>query len=256
MAPRIGIERRPIDLFNGNTRFASLNVYDAQAGVDVGSQFGKYGELRFGMMRGNLHYNVDTGQTVLPQAGVNIGKGGFTGHLYLDQLDSWNFPRDGYGGNLTLLASRQSLGAQDDYNRWSADFVSAHSVGRHTLLLGVRAGGAIGRNPLPIYDQFQFGGLQQLSGYRTGQFFGESVQFASLTYMNKLANAPFLEGAYAGFSLEAGKVGHQLIGGSPGGVVKSMSVFVALDSPLGPLYLAYGRALDGNSSYYLFLGRP
>ena len=28
------------------------------------------------------------------------------------------------------------------------------------------------------------------------------------------------------------------------------------DSPLGPIYLGYGRAQDGNSSFYFYLGRP
>ena len=29
-----------------------------------------------------------------------------------------------------------------------------------------------------------------------------------------------------------------------------------LDSPIGPLYLAYGRARDGSSSLYLYIGEP
>jgi NTE family protein len=38
--------------------------------------------------------------------------------------------------------------------------------------------------------------------------------------------------------------------------LKSASVFIASDSPLGPVYLGYGRAQDGNSSFYFYLGRP
>ncbi len=34
------------------------------------------------------------------------------------------------------------------------------------------------------------------------------------------------------------------------------SVFVGLDSPIGPVYLAYGHAEGGNDSVYLFLGQP
>jgi NTE family protein len=65
-----------------------------------------------------------------------------------------------------------------------------------------------------------------------------------------------LEGVYAGFSLEAGKVGKPLVPGSPTGTLYSGSLFLALDSPVGPVYLAYGRADDGSSSAYLYLGRP
>ena len=65
-----------------------------------------------------------------------------------------------------------------------------------------------------------------------------------------------LEGAYGGFSLEAGEVGKQLVPGNPDGLLKSTSVFVAVDSPIGPAYLGYGRALGGVSSFYFYLGFP
>jgi hypothetical protein len=32
-------------------------------------------------------------------------------------------------------------------------------------------------------------------------------------------------------------------------------VFLAMDTPLGPAYLAYGLTLDGNSNVYFYLGR-
>ena len=37
---------------------------------------------------------------------------------------------------------------------------------------------------------------------------------------------------------------------------KDGSLFIGADTPLGPLYLGYGHAEDGNSSWYFFLGRP
>ena len=39
-------------------------------------------------------------------------------------------------------------------------------------------------------------------------------------------------------------------------VILAGSVFMGLDSPLGPVYLAYGHAEGGNDSVYLFLGQP
>ena len=35
-----------------------------------------------------------------------------------------------------------------------------------------------------------------------------------------------------------------------------MTSYRIIDSPIGPLYLGYGRADDGNSSLYFYLGRP
>jgi NTE family protein len=97
--------------------------------------------------------------------------------------------------------------------------------------------------------------LQQ-SGYPTGAIITDRVTFGRLVYYNKLVRQKLLEGVYAGFSLELGKYGPPLVPGSFTGTLKSGSVFLGADTPIGPLYLGYGRAVDGNSSWYLFLGRP
>lgn len=122
--------------------------------------------------------------------------------------------------------------------------------------LGFKAGTNIGGDPLPRYDLFQWGGFLQQSGYSTGQLLGGNLQFVRMVYYNKLVQQRLLEGVYAGFSLEAGRVGAPLVPGGPTGLLKSGSLFLALDSPLGPFYLAYGRAAGGSYSFYLFLGKP
>jgi len=34
------------------------------------------------------------------------------------------------------------------------------------------------------------------------------------------------------------------------------AVYLAVDTPLGPVYFAYGRASSANQAFYLFLGLP
>jgi NTE family protein len=67
---------------------------------------------------------------------------------------------------------------------------------------------------------------------------------------------PLLEGLYAGVSAEVGEYGKALLAGNPSGALYSGSAFLALDSPIGPVYLGFGIGLQGNRSAYLFLGRP
>ncbi len=147
-------------------------------------------------------------------------------------------------------------GADQAYVKGTIDGLYAISFGNNTFNLGFKAGSKIGDNPLPRYDLFQWGGFLQQSGYSTGQLLGENLQFARIVYYNKLVRQSLLEGVYAGMSLEAGRVGGPLVPGSPTGLLKSASIFLALDSPVGPLYLAYGRATAGVYSFYLFLGKP
>ena len=152
--------------------------------------------------------------------------------------------------------SNSQIGADDNYTKWDADGSAAYSFGEHTFHFSAKAGGKMGSDPLPRYDLFQWGGFLQQSGYRTGQLLGENIKFGRVMYYHRIMRGTLFEGAYGGVSLEAGKVGNPLVPGNPDGLLKSASVFVGADSPIGPAYLGYGRAAGGTSSFYFYLGRP
>jgi len=61
---------------------------------------------------------------------------------------------------------------------------------------------------------------------------------------------------YLGATLEAGNVWDDRDDMAFDDLIVAGSVFVGLDSPIGPVYFAYGHAEGGNDSVYLFLGQP
>ncbi len=172
------------------------------------------------------------------------------------RVDSAIFPRHGYAGSATINAPRGVLGAERSYTRWEADWVGATSLREHTLQLGVHLGGTLGEAPLPVNDYFTWGGFLQQSGYRTGALLGEGITFGRLVYYQRVLRQSLLEGLYAGVSLEAGRVTNPLVSTMTQAWQKSASAFLGADTPLGPLYVAYGRTATNNSSFYLYLGRP
>ncbi len=117
-------------------------------------------------------------------------------------------------------------------------------------------GGALGGSQLPFYDYLTFGGFLRMTGYKPEQLRNDSLAYGRLLYSNQLVNLSLLDGVYAGVTLEAARLGAPLVPGGITGSVASLGVFLAVDTPLGPAYLGYGRARDGNSSAYFFLGRP
>ena len=256
VAPQVSVSRRTANLYQGNNRVATYDSVGKVAELDVGAQFARYGQVRLGVLTGALDNRLATGPQSLSPGASNVSQGAFVARLLLDQADSVHFPRSGWRVSTNLYKSTNSLGADDGYTRWDADGSVAHSFGEHTFNLAVKAGGANGSSPLPRYDMFQWGGFLQQSGYRTGQLYGQSLSYGRLMYYRRVLKGSLFEGAYAGLSLEIGKVGRPLVPGNPDGLLKSASIFFAADSPLGPAYLAYGRAADGNSSFYFFLGRP
>ena len=255
VAPSISYLTRPIYLFQGQNNIASYNFSSGQVGLAVGTQFKEYGELRVGLLSGSLKPTLETGSPWLATDSGRIAQGAINATLLLDRLDNVHFPRSGWrvGGN--LFSSNTSLGAATNYNRWSVDGTVAYSMGDHTFNVAMTAGGKLGNDPLPAYSWFQWGGFLQQSGYKTGQLYGNSMTFGRVMYYHRIMRGTLLDGAYGGVSMEFGRYGVPLLPDAPTGLLTSGSIFIGSDTPIGPAYLGYGRAADGNQSFYFFLGR-
>jgi NTE family protein len=256
VAPRIEYERRTSDVFQDNQRVATYDTKAAVAAVEVGAQFTRYGETRLGLLYSRWRSKLDTGLPVLAAPDDYVKSVGVTWRALVDQLDNVNFPRNGYAGTLDVLAARKDMGSDLNFTRAEVVGNVVKSFGEHTFQFGVKFGQRIGSDPLPPVQQFQWGGMLQQSGYPTGALVGEDLRFARVVYYNRVARWQLLEGIYVGGSLEVGRMGRPLVPGNQEGTLYSGSLLFGVDTPIGPLYLAYGHAARGFNSVYLFLGRP
>jgi len=243
-------------IFQGSTQLANYLNRSSTLGFDLGSQFTKFGELRVGLLGGPRTYTLNSGPSSLAPPNGKAEIGAIRARLRIDQLDNINFPHNGYAATAEILGSSTELGAKDTYNRWDGELLGAVSFGASSVHLALKGGGAIGSQPLPVYDQFSFGGFLRLSGYRTGQFYGDSLGFGRLVYLYKLSESMLTQGMYAGASLEAGRIGGPLVPGSPTRMLTSGALILATDTVMGPVYFAYGIAENNNTSFYFFLGKP
>ena len=256
IAPRVGIAREKKNVYQGQDRVAVFQVSSRLAGVDLGMNFNKYGELRLGVEGGQIRPRLDTGPASLDPGDVSYRQGAVRGRLLFDRLDNVNFPRDGWRAAAEIYDSQSALGADRVYSKGSLAVEYVQSFGENTFRFNAAGGGSLGSGALPAWDQFRWGGFLRQSGYATGQLTGSRVQFGQLVAYRRIFRSGFFEGAYAGLSLELGKVGTPLLAGSPEGTLKSMALFMAYDTFAGPLYLGLGRAGDGTTSAYFYLGRP
>ena len=62
--------------------------------------------------------------------------------------------------------------------------------------------------------------------------------------------------AYVGASLEGGELWSDRSDVNSGDFINAGSVYLAVDSPIGAIYLAYGRTEDSQDALYLALGWP
>ncbi len=254
IAPRIEASRRRFPVYDDDREIARFDEVTRAVGLDIGANLGRVAEWRTGLVRGSRRFSLDIGPSSLASAESRIGLGAWRTQLRIDALDSVNFPREGIGGVIETFVSRERIGGEDDYGRWLADFVAAFSSGPHTLQLGLKAGGPLGNAAIPLYDQFRLGGPLELSGYRPGQFLGEQMNFGRVVYQGKIFDQPLLRGAFAGLSIEAGRVRGTTLGIDDRWRA-SVAPFIAVDSPLGPLYFGLGFAPGGYRAAYLFLGQ-
>ena len=266
---RYSIDR--FDLFADDLRFAEYRDQAGTVGIDLGANFIQYGEARAGVQVGHRDFDLRSGGifivpgpggtpvTLPPSDSFRVGA--FTFSATFDRLDSINFPRQGYYARANVYASTDLLGAGDNYTRWDARLSAPISWGVHTVEALVAAGGKLGSDEVPLYDQFELGGFLNLSGLRRAQLRTEDFYFGRLIYRRKVANVPLFEGVQVGASLEAARLrplvpiwrGQPFSGDL---TVVAGSVFVAVDSPLGPLFLGFGYESSRNLAVYLFLGRP
>ncbi|HUL62986.1 MAG TPA: patatin-like phospholipase family protein [Burkholderiaceae bacterium] len=256
VAPRVSWYDDRVSLFLGRERIAIYHVENRAIGLDFGVNLKQYGEFRIGVERGQLIPRLDTGPSLIRPSDVTYERGAYRTQLLFDRLDNADFPREGWAAGAELYSSSKDLGADAAYNKWLGGGNATYSFGENTFRARALAGGRIGANPLPGYDQFQWGGFLQQSGYATGQLIGGELTYGQLLYYRRIRRGTLLEGAYGGLSLEVGHYGQPLVPGNTSGTLRSIAVFVSADSPVGPAYLGYGRAEDGTKALYFFLGRP
>ena len=255
VAPRLQVQRSYLEIYEQKHAVSEYSFPTVLAGVDFGAQQTRFGEVRLGVFTGATRASLNKGTELFPTSGTDR-LGGLRLSAYVDQLDSAYFPKQGYAGSLTLLKTLDALGSDVEYDSWDVAGVFARTAGRHTLQATVRGAGPLSSRDNVDFTTVPWGGFLQQSGFATGQLLNRRFAFGRLIYSYKVADLPLLEGLYAGVSAEVGRYGAPLVAGNPEGTLYSGAAFLALDSPIGPVYLGYGVGSKGNRSAYFFLGRP
>src|SRR5207302_5795722 len=149
-----------------------------EAGVDAGMRLGQAGELRIGYGRGVSKIGRRLGP--LDDVRGNNDRGWAHADLTVDTLDAPSFAMRGYYGRVSVVASREELGARDNYTRLEGQFYKPLTFGKNTIVPRVSAGLKLGNGNIPLYDQYQIGGFLQLSGLARGNLYDQHALLADL----------------------------------------------------------------------------
>ncbi len=247
---RVSHQTRNVNTFDSDgNKTEQMHASGPGMEVGLGRQLGTWGEVRLGYLRRTGNIEVGTG-TPAPSQDFDIGE------VYLrlsdDKLDSLYFPRTGHLVRAEWRTSRSGFGADADFDQANAGFLLARTWGRHTLLGGLNVNATV-TGTAPVQSLNRLGGFLRLSGSEEDRLTGQQAAVARVVYLRRINDIQQLK-AYAGASVEAGNVWQKTRDIGRGSNILAGSVFIGADTPVGPLYLAYGRNSTGEGSLYLYLG--
>jgi len=258
VAPQAGFDVRDVPVLRDGARIADYRLRTSEFGIDVGRELGNWGELRAGLRRVKGHSRLRLGDPSLPPGDRFDDREHFV-RFSFDTLDSRNFPRHGESFVAEWRGERSGSGADGDAELLTADWLLARSTGRHTAVLWTTFGSNFGEGgPSSVRTLLPLGGFLNLSGLGPGAISGRHIAIARALYLRQIGRRGegFLDvPTYAGLSFESGNVWDRRGDIGFGGALTHGSLFVGLDTLLGPVYLGTGFGEGGENTFYLFLGR-
>lgn len=253
-------ERRSRSVFagNGGDKLGEFRRTSVATGVDLGQPWGNLGEVRFGLTHRAAH--TDPQQHVASAPGLDQAitwqEAGLRARLVMDQLDYANFPQRGYRIEAEAMSGIRKTALREHLAHLEAQFTAARSWGRQTVNLQLSMGAST-ESDATRPGRYSLGGFQQLSGYQAGQISGNGMVFGRLGWYLRLADTPLLaRGIFVGASMEAGNAWNNAQDLRLSGLRQGASLFVGLDSGIGPMYFGLTLAPRGEPGLMLFIGRP
>jgi NTE family protein len=238
---------------------AELRVHTFRTGLDLGKELENIGELRFGLYHEQGGTSVLVGDVTLPPVTQTFNANGYFARFSVDQLDDVRFPHNGQLASVEWNSERYEVGGDVPFDRLSLNYLTAGTFGRETAMFWVSGGATFNQtNPLDVRTQYPLGGLFNLSGIAADSLAGPQYAIARVLLYRKIGkggDGPFDFPTYVGVSFEAGNVFEKLNAINWQNSRKDASIFLGIDTLLGPIYLATGYEEHGRQAFYLFLGR-
>jgi NTE family protein len=218
--------------------------------VSLGREFGNWGAVQVGARYLTGKREVSIGDPV-PLDDFDLGEAFL--EFAVDRLDNRNFPRHGSLGFIRWTAGREGLGSDIDYDQLRIGMMVANTWGRHTVLTSIDYGTTFD-GQAPLQRQFRLGGFLNLSGLNPDELIGQHIGIATVAYYRRIGDIALLP-TYIGATAELGNTWQDESDISLDSSIFGGSVFIGVDSILGPVYLAVGMADTSQHALYFYVVR-
>ncbi|MEZ9197560.1 patatin-like phospholipase family protein [Shewanella sp. 10N.286.54.B9] len=256
---RVEYELKDWSFFEDNSRVFELRQTSYRAEAGIGINYTQNGMIEFGLLG-------ETGDLVNDLWGLGTvdysGYGGYIKFAY-DDLNSINFPTSGnrFTFNVYMRKENYDLEGFDDSSNFSmqyeADWRGAVGVGNHAFV-GIASLATVDKDGVFTVNVSELGGFLNLSGYHKNALYGSHKIFGAFVYQYDLGRDVLgmtEYPLYLGTSLEAGNVWTQKDSVSLDDLIYSGSLFLGIDTGVGPAAFGFGASDDGEKTIFLFIGK-
>jgi NTE family protein len=252
-APSFDFQSKLFNVFQDGQRVTEAQVRDATVELAVGRELPSWGEYRFGTRIAYGDSRLRVGDpALLPEDTFHRGE--FFAKFSVDTMDSVSFPRAGVLATAEWRGSRQGpLHADTTFDQMLLSAAAAKTWGRHTVLGTLRYDATIS-GTAPFNRMFRMGGFFDLSGLNRNQLAGQEAVRIGASYYRRIGDLALFP-AFAGVSVELGNVWQSRSDVSLKSSLLGGSLWAGVSTPVGPVYVAYGRVGGGGSAFYVYLGR-
>jgi NTE family protein len=255
-APSLYLESTQFNVYEGDQRITEAQLREATLEFAVGRELLTWGEYRFGLRAARGSFNLRVGDPSFINED-SFRRGEFFGRFSVDTMDSVAFPREGTQTMIEWRASRQQLlellEADADFDQLLISASHAKTWGRHTVLATLRWDATVS-GTAPDSRLYRMGGFFDISGLNRNQLFGQHATRIGAAYYRRIGDLALFP-AFAGMSIELGNVWDRREDISARDSFFGGSFWAGVDTPVGPVYVGYGRAEGGEDAFYISLGR-
>ncbi|MEO7775320.1 MAG: patatin-like phospholipase family protein [Steroidobacteraceae bacterium] len=255
-APRAEFAVRNLPQVENEQQVGEFRLRSTRLGLDFGREFGSSAELRAGVERESGSSRLRLGDTQAPRTDFHTRE--IFGRYSYDALDNVSFPREGQALRFEWRSEIDNQVSEQYSASLTVDYRYAYSRGRNTAIFWASGGTLLDPEDATVRSYFPLGGFLNLSGLTPDALSGPHFGIARFIYYRKIGSGGegFLNvPVYLGASFEAGNAWARRGDVGFGDARKDASLFLGLDTYLGPAYFAAGYDDHGRSAFYLFLGR-
>lgn len=252
LSPSVSLSDREFAQYQDGERLRELRIQQAYTTLALARQFGTSGATAVSFDYGVGQFDLRSGPSIGDDNDFDIAR--YVVDLGYDSVDDLYFPSTGDLARLNFTHNLDDLGSSTSDITVSGTVATVRSRGQNRLRVQF-AGGTLLDGEGSDQNAFTLGGLFFLSGYPQFELSGQNYLFASVAgYRDIGIRSVFFDmPVIVGGTVETGRIWND--GDTDIPQRWSGSLVVGVDSPVGPIFIAYGVGGGDRHVFHFSLGQ-